>query len=69
MPIGKTGPLYVRAREPLSHQERGMLGARARWGDEGPRTVRLDELDPDTARLIRALLAQAPHAKAGDDAA
>lgn len=33
-----------------------MAGARARWGPQ--RVVHLDRLDPDTARLIRALLAQ-----------
>jgi hypothetical protein len=41
---------------PLSPRERGTLGARTRWGP--PRIVRLDQLDSDTARLIRALLAQ-----------
>jgi hypothetical protein len=44
------------AVRPLSHSERGQIGARRRWGP--PRIVRLDELDADTARLIRALLAQ-----------
>jgi hypothetical protein len=34
----------------------GLIGARRRWGPQ--RIVRLDQLDPDTARLIRALLAQ-----------
>ena len=36
----------------------GVAGARARWGP--PRIVRLDQCDPETARLIRALLAQSP---------
>jgi hypothetical protein len=34
----------------------GQIGSRARWGER--RIVRLDTLDSDTARLIRALLAQ-----------
>jgi hypothetical protein len=46
---------------------RAMAGARARWGP--PRIVRLDRLDPDTARLIRALLAQAPQGQANKKAA
>lgn len=37
----------------------GRASALKRWGAE-PRTVRLDTLDADTARLIRALLAQRP---------
>jgi hypothetical protein len=37
----------------------GALGAAKRWGDPSNRKiVRLDQLDADTARLIRALLAQ-----------
>lgn len=36
----------------------GIAGSRARWGER--RVVRLDQLDADTARLIRALLAQRP---------
>lgn len=36
----------------------GKQGSRSRWGER--RVVRLDQLDPDTARLIRALLAQRP---------
>jgi hypothetical protein len=36
--------------------EAGRRGARRRWGEV--RVVRLAELDGDTARLIRALLAQ-----------
>jgi hypothetical protein len=38
------------------------IGAAARWGPR--RVVRLDELDADTQRLIRALLAQAEERKA-----
>jgi hypothetical protein len=38
--------------------EAGRRGARRRWGE--PRIVKLADLDPDTARLIRALLAQRP---------
>jgi hypothetical protein len=40
-------PIKVRA---------GIIGAHKRWGPT--RIVRLDQLDSDTARLIRALLAQ-----------
>jgi hypothetical protein len=40
-------PIKVRA---------GAIGAERRWGPR--RVVRLDQLDTDTARLIRALLAQ-----------
>jgi hypothetical protein len=49
-------PLYVKTREPLSPAESGLRGARKRWGE--PRVVRLDQLDADTARLIRVLIAQ-----------
>ena len=53
---------------PLStRSERHVRAARAKWGPQ--RVVRLDELDADTARLIRALLANARAAKADDDAA
>jgi hypothetical protein len=41
----------------------GQAGARSRWGPQ--RIVRLDNLDPDTQRLIRALLAQS-EAKASE---
>jgi hypothetical protein len=37
--------------------EAGKKGMRSRWGPQ--RVVRLDQIDADTARLIRALLAQA----------
>jgi hypothetical protein len=40
----------------MTRQEAGRVAARARWGP--PRVVRLDDLNPDDARLIRALLAQ-----------
>jgi hypothetical protein len=40
----------------MTRQEAGKVAARARWGPQ--KVVRLDELDADTARLIRALLAQ-----------
>jgi hypothetical protein len=39
---------------PLSHVERGRLGAAKRWGER--RVVRLDRLDPATAAVIRAIL-------------
>jgi hypothetical protein len=45
-----------------TRSERARHAIRARWGPQ--RVVRLDQLDPDTARLIRALLAQAEAAKA-----
>lgn len=38
--------------------EAGRRGAAKRWGPT--RVVRLDRLDDETARLVRALLAQAP---------
>lgn len=44
------------ASEPMPRADRGRLGARKRWGPQ--RIVRLDQLDADTGRLIRALLAQ-----------
>ncbi len=43
------------------HVAAGQKAMRARWGPQ--RIVRLDELDPDTARLIRALLAQTEKAE------
>jgi hypothetical protein len=42
---------------PRSRSEINRRNARARWGPR--RIVRLDELDPDTQRLIRALIANA----------
>ena len=45
----------------------GKLGSASRWG--GRRIVRLNELDADTARLIRALLAQRPDPDAPKSAA
>lgn len=49
-----SGPITDELRAARSRA--GKLGAARKWG--GQRIVRLDELDPDTARLIRALLAQ-----------
>ena len=46
----------VRATKDPRLVEAGLRGSRKRWGPQ--RVVRLDELDADTARLIRALLAQ-----------
>jgi hypothetical protein len=43
----------------------GLIGARRRWGPQ--RIVRLDALDADTARLIRALLAQREAAPTGEN--
>jgi hypothetical protein len=51
----------------LSTHERAVRAARGRWGPR--RVVRLDELDADTARLIRALLAQRPARSEPDQAA
>jgi hypothetical protein len=50
-----------------TQQEYGRIGARKRWSGHEPRTVRLDSLDPDTARLIRALLAQQREATPAND--
>lgn len=48
----------TQAAPPLAlRSERHLKAARARWGEQ--RVVRLDELDADTARLIRALIANA----------
>jgi hypothetical protein len=49
---------------PLTHSERGRLGGRKRWDKEaaergatpGPRVVRLDQMDHDTANVIRAIM-------------
>jgi hypothetical protein len=51
--------------KPLTHSERGQIGARRRWGPQ--RVVRLAELDADTARLIRALLAQKQAVSTGEN--
>src|SRR2546428_642252 len=53
---------------PLTHRERGRLGALKRWGPHGI-IVRLDRLDPDTRHLIEALLDQAPQNQAAKKAA
>jgi hypothetical protein len=50
-------PDKARAKNPVKVRA-GKLAAVARWGER--RHVNLAELDPDTARLIRALLAQSP---------
>lgn len=60
------GPLRVQVREPLSHAERGRMGARARWRDHRPRTLRLDKLDPLTRRAVEALVAAAESAPASE---
>lgn len=44
----------------------GRLNARARWGDQ--RVVRLDELTPESRRLVLALIEAAKNGRA-DDAA
>ncbi|MFI5258314.1 MAG: hypothetical protein ACHQ01_01705 [Candidatus Limnocylindrales bacterium] len=40
---------------PLSHEERGRLGAVRRWGP-GPRTVRLDSLDSAERNAVLTLV-------------
>ncbi len=47
---GKTGPLYVKARDPMTPQEAGRLGARRKWGER--RIVRLDALDPAVRAVV-----------------
>lgn len=42
--------------QPLSHRERGRLGAVRRWGDGPPRIVRLDELEAPYRRMVVALV-------------
>ncbi|MCI0583175.1 MAG: hypothetical protein L0227_09850 [Chloroflexi bacterium] len=37
----------------------GELGARARWGGEPPRVVRIDDLPPSLRRLVLALVSAA----------
>lgn len=53
-------------------RERGLMGARARWGEQ-PRIVRLDALTPEQRAVVIALVeahASANRAaKAADDAA
>lgn len=43
-------------RKPLSPAQRGAIGARRKWANHTPRTVRLDGLTPEQARLVRALI-------------
>jgi hypothetical protein len=40
--------------KPLTHGERGRIGAQKRWGP--PRIVRLDELTAEQRRLVLALV-------------
>jgi len=47
---------------PMPHAQRGKLGAAKRWGPA--RTVRLTDLDPVTADIIRAILTARENAKA-----
>lgn len=57
---GTTAP--VRKMTP---QERGRAGMRSRWGPQ--RIVRLDQLDPVTANIIRTIIdARANAAKAAE---
>lgn len=53
---------------PLTHRERGRLGAAKRWADH-VRPVRLDRVDPETRALILALLAQSPQIHENEKAA
>ena len=43
---------------PLTHAERGRLGARSRWGD-APRVYKLGDLTPEQRRLVDALVTAA----------
>jgi len=40
--------------QPLTHAERGRLGARKRWGE--PRVIRLDNLTQEQRRTVAALV-------------
>ena len=53
----------VREKDPRL-VEAGRKGMRNRWGPQ--RIVRLDQLDADTARLIRALIANAEAERVGE---
>ncbi|HEY5435449.1 MAG TPA: hypothetical protein VIK13_09465 [Candidatus Limnocylindrales bacterium] len=53
-------PLDSPTRVPMPHRERGKLGAAKRWGPA--RVVRLDQLDPVTADIVRAILTAREHA-------
>jgi hypothetical protein len=56
-----------RERVPGTFHRRAKIAARARWSNpENRRVVRLDECDPDTQRLIRALLLQQEAARQRD---
>ena len=55
-------PLDSPPRVPMPHRERGKLGAAKRWGPA--RVVRLDQCDPVTADIIRAILTARENAKA-----
>ncbi len=52
--VPAAGPLYVRAREPLTTHERAKVAARAKWGER--RILRLDELDPTTRGIVLAIV-------------
>jgi hypothetical protein len=48
-----------RERVPGTFHRRAKVAAHARWSNpNNRRVIRLDELDSDTARLVRALMAQ-----------
>ena len=49
----------------MPHAQRGKLGAAKRWGPA--RTVRLTDLDPVTADIIRAILTARENAAAALD--
>jgi hypothetical protein len=48
-----------------ARSQRHVRAARARWGAQ--RIVRLDQLDPDTQRLVRALIANAEASRPESD--
>jgi hypothetical protein len=47
-------PVMAMAAKDQAKARAGRLGALARWGE--PRIVRLDDLTPEQARLVRALV-------------
>jgi hypothetical protein len=53
---------YVPVANPMPHSERGKIGTAKRWGPR--RTVRLTDLDPVTAGIIRAILTARENAAA-----
>jgi len=67
--VSELPSLYARTREPMSHQERGHIGARKRWDGHTPRTVKLDSLTGEQRRLVLALVEAARAANQSTDEA